>query len=235
MPTVLLVRHGRSDANAAKVLAGRAPGIELDAAGRDEVNSLAARLTKVPLTAVISSPLERCVQTAQALANGRTTLDVVTDERFIECDYGEWTGRPLHELSRTKLWKQVQTHPSAATFPGGESMRAMQDRMVQAIREHDSRIADRSGKAAIWAAVSHADVIKAVVADALGMHLDLFQRLVIDPASVTVINYSELRPFVTRLNDTGGELAELARRRRRRRPSNGAVTDAVVGGGDGSE
>lgn len=231
MPTVLLVRHGRTDANASKVLAGRTAGIHLDDTGRSQAKELAARLARVPLAAVVSSPLERCLETAQALVADRTHAAVASEDRLLECGYGEWTGRPLGELSRTRLWRQVQAHPSSAVFPGGESMRAVQARAVDAVREHDARVAEEAGARAVWAAVSHGDVIKTVVADALGMHLDLFQRLVIDPGSVTVISFTELRPFVLRLNDTGGEFSGLAGRRRRRRRG----SDGVVGGGAGTE
>jgi probable phosphomutase (TIGR03848 family) len=224
--TVLLVRHGRTTANAAGVLAGRSAGVPLDDTGRAQSEALAARLTHLPLAAIVTSPLGRCVETANALAAGRRGLTPTTDERLVECGYGDWTGRPINELRRTKLWRQVQVHPSAATFPGGESMRAMQARAVDAIREHDARV----GGSAAWVAVSHGDVIKAVVADALGMHLDAFQRIVVDPASVTVITYTDLRPFVVHLNHTGERLSVAPRRRRRRRSG-----DAEVGGGSGSE
>jgi probable phosphomutase (TIGR03848 family) len=229
VPTVLLVRHGRTAANATGVLAGRSTGVPLDETGRTQVETLASRLQKLPLAAIVTSPLDRCVETAAALAAGRRVASPVPDERLVECGYGDWTGRPIRELSRTKLWRQVQSHPSAATFPGGESMRAMQARAVDAIREHDARVAATAGQAAAWVAVSHADVIKAVVADALGMHLDAFQRIVVDPASVSVITYTDLRPFVVHLNHTGDRLG-IAPRSRRRRSS-----DAEVGGGGGTE
>jgi probable phosphomutase (TIGR03848 family) len=230
VPTVLLVRHGRTTANAAGTLAGRSTGVPLDDTGRSQAEALAARLTQLPLAAIVTSPLERCVETANVLAAGRRGPTPTTDERLVECGYGDWTGRPINELRRTRLWRQVQSHPSAATFPRGESMRAMQARAVDAIREHDARVASRAGGSAAWVAVSHADVIKAVVADALGMHLDAFQRIVVDPASVSVITYTDLRPFVVHLNHTGEGLSVVSRRRRRRRSS-----DAEVGGGSGSE
>ncbi len=232
MPTVLLIRHGRTEANASGVLAGRTAGIHLDDTGRSQVKNLAARLARVPLAAVASSPLERCLETAEALVADRTYPSVATEDRLVECGYGEWTGRPFGELSRTRLWRQVQAHPSSAVFPGGESLRAVQARAVEAVRDHDARVAGAAGRRAVWAAVSHADVIKAVVADALGMHLDHFQRVIIDPASVTVVSFTELRPYVLRLNDTGGVFTALARRGRRPRPPSG---DGVVGGGAGTE
>ncbi len=230
MPTVLLVRHGRTAANATRVLAGRSSGVSLDETGRAQVEALARRLEKLTLAAVVTSPLDRCVETATALTASRRGIAPVEDERLLECGYGDWTGRRIRELSRTKLWRRVQLHPSAATFPGGESMRAMQARAVDAIREHDARVAAEAGDAAAWIAVSHGDVIKAIVADALGMHLDAFQRIVVDPASVTAITYTDLRPFVVHLNHTGERLGITPRSRRRRRSS-----DAEVGGGSGTE
>lgn len=231
MPTVLLVRHGRTDANSAAVLAGRMPGVGLDQVGRAQARSLADRLAGVRLAAVVSSPLERCLETASVLTAARGRPEVAVDDRLTECDYGEWTGRPLAVLARRKLWRVVQTHPSAATFPGGESLRSIQARAVEAVRSHDARVAADAGPNAVWVAVSHGDVIKAVVADALGLHLDLFQRLVVDAGSVTIVRYTDLRPFVVRLNDTGGDLSGLRRRvGRRRRPS----SDAMVGGTAGT-
>ncbi|TDE09528.1 MSMEG_4193 family putative phosphomutase [Jiangella asiatica] len=228
MPTVVLVRHGRTAANAAGVLAGRSPGVPLDEAGRAAVTVLAERLRPVRPAVVVSSPLERCAETARGIAAGR---EVDVDERLTECDYGTWTGRPLAELREERLWKVVQDHPSGVVFPDGESLRAVQQRAVAAVREHDTRLAASDGVGAVWIAVSHADVIKAIVADALGMHLDHFQRLVIDPCSVTVVSYTEHRPFVQRLNDLGGDLRFLHAPDREDRA---AATDAVVGGGAGT-
>lgn len=229
MPTVLLVRHGRTSANASGVLAGRAAGVHLDDTGRAQAADLGRRLADVRLASLVSSPLERCMQTAEAIRNGG---DIEVDERVVEADYGEWTGRALKDLARTKLWRVVQDHPSGAVFPGptGESMAAVQARAVAAVRDHDARVARDHDERAVWAVVSHGDVIKAVLADALGMHLDSFQRIVVDPCSVSIVRYTQRRPFVVRSNDTGGSLAALthATRRRRRRSS-----DADVGGGAG--
>lgn len=231
VPTVLLIRHGRTAANASGTLAGHTPGVRLDDTGRVQAAALAERLAAVPLAAIVSSPLERCTETAAAISAGRTGLAVAEDARLIECGYGEWTGRRLAELARTKLWRRVQAHPSAVQFPGGEAMRAMQARAVDAVRGHDFKVAEDAGDSAVWAAVSHGDVIKAIVADALGLHLDHFQRIVVDPASVTAVSYTDLRPFVIRVNDIGGDLSEFRPKRSRKRRS----SDAVVGGGGGSE
>jgi probable phosphomutase (TIGR03848 family) len=229
--TVLLIRHGRTAANASGTLAGWTPGVVLDDTGRQQAQTLAERLRPVPLAAVVSSPLERTRETAAALLAGRNGTPEHIDERIGEAKYGDWTGQQLKTLVKEPLWKAVQSHPSSVTFPGGESMRAMQERAVDAVRDWNAQL----GPDAIWAAVSHADVIKAIAADALGLHLDQFQRLQVDPASVTVIRYTELRPFVVRLNDVGGSVEGLipprkpARRKRRTSDS-----DAVVGGGAGS-
>lgn len=231
MPTVLLVRHGRTGANASGVLAGRTPGIGLDDAGQGQAAELGRRLADVPLARVVSSPLERCLQTAEALSSSAAG-GVAVDERLLEADYGDWTGRRLSDLARTKLWRVVQDHPSAAVFPGptGESMAAVAARAVSAVRDHDSQVAAEYRGEAVWAAVTHGDVIKAVLADALGLHLDSFQRIVVDPCSVSIVRYTERRPFVVRTNDTSGSLAALRpARRSRRRPS----SDAAVGGGAG--
>jgi len=227
--TVILLRHGRTTANTGGVLAGWTPGIELDETGQAQVHAVAARLAPVPLAAIVSSPLERCVQTASAVAEGRE-LAVQTDDRLGEARYGDWTGRPLKELVKEPMWKVVQQHPSAAVFPGpeGEGLAQTQARAVAAVREWNAKL----GPEAVWLACSHGDVIKAVLADALGLHLDAFQRIVVDPASISVITYTDTRPFVIRMNDTGGDVAALIppKKTRRRRAR---TSDAVVGGGAG--
>jgi probable phosphomutase (TIGR03848 family) len=226
--TVILLRHGRTTANTGGVLAGWTPGVRLDEKGLEQVQAVAARLAPVPLAAVVSSPLERCVQTAEAVLAGRE-LTVQTDERLGEARYGDWTGRPLKELVKEPMWKVVQQHPSAAVFPGdeGEGLAQTQARAVAAVRGWNATL----GPEAVWLACSHGDVIKAVLADALGLHLDAFQRIVVDPASISVVTYTDTRPFVVRMNDTGGDVAALIppKKRRRRRPG----SDAVVGGGAG--
>jgi probable phosphomutase (TIGR03848 family) len=228
--TVVLLRHGRTTANAAGVLAGWTPGVQLDDAGAAQVAAVGERLAKVPLAAVVSSPLERCVQTAEAVAAGRD-LAVQTDDRLGEARYGDWTGRTIKELSREPLWKVVQQHPSAAVFPGdeGEGLAQTQVRAVAAVRSWNARL----GPEAVWLACSHGDVIKAILADALGLHLDQFQRIVVDPASVSVVTYTDTRPFVVRVNDTGGDVSGLIPPPRRRRRGK-ASSDAVVGGGAGT-
>ncbi|SFO75414.1 probable phosphomutase, MSMEG_4193 family [Geodermatophilus dictyosporus] len=231
MTTVILLRHGRTTANAGGVLAGWTPGVELDETGQAQVAAVGRRLAPVPLAAVVSSPLDRCRQTAGAVLAGRE-LELQTDERLGEARYGDWTGRPLKELVRDPMWKVVQQHPSAAVFPGdgGEGLAQTQARAVAAVREWNARL----GPDAVWLACSHGDVIKAVLADALGLHLDGFQRIVVDPASISVVTYTETRPFVVRVNDTGGDVAALIPPKKRPRRRRGRDSDAVVGGGAGA-
>lgn len=224
MAIVLLVRHGRSTANTSGTLAGRLPDIHLDDLGREQVETTGARLADVPVADVVTSPLERCRETAAAIA-GRHGIEPTVDEAITECGYGDWQGRPLKELAAEDLWKTVQLHPAAAAFPGGESLAAMQARGVAAVRGHDARVAARHGDEAVWVAVSHGDVIKAVLADALGMHLDLFQRLHVDPASVSIVRYGPRRPDVVAVNTSAGDLSWLKAAE--------PAADAAVGGGAG--
>jgi len=207
---VLLVRHGLT-AGTGTVLTGRTPGIPLDDRGREQAAALAARLAGVPLDAIVTSPLDRCRQTAEAIASARNSHPVAVheDEQLAEVRYGDWTGKPLKRLAKEPLWRVVQAHPSAARFPGGdgESMLDMQHRAVSAIRGWN----DRLGAGAVYLVCSHGDVIKSVIADCLGMHLDMCQRIQVDPCSLSVIRYTPLRPFLLRMNDTGGGVIALAR------------------------
>jgi 2,3-bisphosphoglycerate-dependent phosphoglycerate mutase len=236
MTTVLLIRHGRTSANTDGILAGRSSGVVLDATGTDQALQAGQRIAGVPLRTIVTSPLRRCRQTAQALANARPDgCPVVVEQGLVECGYGEWTGKSLRELSKDKLWAAVQHQPSAVRFPGGESMAEMATRAVGAIRSWDARLADEHGAGAVWAAVSHGDPIKAILADALGMHLDSFQRIVVDPASISIIRYTAARPYVITLNSTDADLGRLLSpppKRRGRRPA--PDPDAQVGGGLGA-
>jgi probable phosphomutase (TIGR03848 family) len=229
MTTVLLVRHGLTDANTGGVLAGWTPDVHLADKGRDQASELAERLAPIAVDGIVSSPLDRCQETAAAIAADRHTLSVETDERLGECQYGDWQGQSLKTLAKDPLWKVVQAHPSAARFPGGESMVEMQSRAIESIRAHNTKFGDH----ATWVAVSHGDVIKAILADALGMHLDAFQRIQVDPASLSVVRYTELRPFVVRMNDKGGPVTDLLPPKRRSRRKK-ASSDAAVGGGAGA-
>jgi probable phosphoglycerate mutase len=243
---VLLVRHGLT-AGTGSVLTGRTPGIGLDDRGRDQAAALAARLAGVALDAIVSSPLQRCRETAGAIAAARdgNQVAVTEDARFAEVAYGDWTGKPIKRLAKEPLWRVVQAHPSAVRFPGqdGESLPGVQERAVAAIRDWNSRL----GPKAAYLVCSHGDVIKSILADSLGMHLDMFQRIQVDPCSVSVIRYTPLRPFVIRMNDTGASLprpaAAAGAESAAGRPgtANGQTAghsgvsegDAVIGGGAG--
>ncbi|WP_159619812.1 MSMEG_4193 family putative phosphomutase [Arthrobacter zhaoguopingii] len=226
MATVLLVRHGRTTANATGLLAGRAAGVGLDQTGRDQAALTGDRLAAVPVVGVVSSPLERCQQTAQFILDRQAgTPHAPVDPDLTECDYGQWQGRMLSELATEDLWSVVQSQPSAVTFPGGESMAAMQARSVAAIRRHDAAFEAEHGPGAVWVAVSHGDIIKSILADALGVHLDLFQRITVGPASVSIVRYGTSRPNVHATNTDAGDLSWLA--------NSAPSGDAPVGGGAG--
>ena len=227
MATVILARHGRTAANATGVLAGRSKGIHLDDTGIAQARAAAERLTGLDLTLVATSPLERCRETAKLLA---PRTGAVSDRRLLECDYGDWTGQELKLLSKDKLWRTVQAQPSAVRFPGGESLQEMSARAVASVRDRDTAVATERGDHAVWVAVSHGDVIKAILADALGMHLDAFQRIVVDPGSLSVVRYTPHRAFVITMNSGSGSLAHLATKPAGRRTRS---SDAAVGGGAG--
>jgi broad specificity phosphatase PhoE len=277
MSVVLIVRHGLTSSTG-KALTGWLPGIELDDRGRAQATAVGARLAGVPLAAIVSSPLERCVQTASIIASvhgetavtevaaadgqavggqaaqsnsgstaslganghlperaddGRGRIQVQLDDRLGECRYGDWTGQPLRKLARDPLWRVVQAHPSAVRFPGpaGETMTGMQQRAVAAVRDWNARL----GKEAVYLVCSHGDVIKAILADALGMHLDMSQRIQVDPCSLSIVRYTTLRPFVLRMNDTGADAAALAALAHRPVTARSAAeADAQVGGGAGN-
>lgn len=228
MATVILVRHGRTTANVDGVLAGRADGVRLDQIGREQAARTGERLAAVPLVGVVSSPLERCRQTSQLILDHQIgSLVAPVEEGLTECDYGEWQGRSLSELATEKLWSVAQTQPSAVTFPGGESLAAMQARSVAAIRRHDAAFEAEHGPGAVWVAVSHGDIIKSILADALGMHLDLFQRINVGPASVSIVRYGASRPSVYATNTDAGDLSWLG--------AGAPAADAPVGGGAGPQ
>jgi probable phosphomutase (TIGR03848 family) len=213
--TVLLVRHGLTRLTG-PVLAGWLPGLHLDERGTNQAAQLAERLRPVPLTAVVTSPLERCLDTVVPILAGRTVdgapQQATIDERLGEARYGDWTGQELKVLARDPLWKTVQSQPSAVTFPNGEALRDVQGRALDAVREWNARL----GPGAVWLACSHADVIKSIVADALGLHLDQFQRIGVAPASLSAISYERNRTAVLRVNDTGGTVDDLLPPKRRR-------------------
>ncbi|GAA3135377.1 histidine phosphatase family protein [Streptomyces rectiviolaceus] len=227
MPTLILVRHGRSTANTAGLLAGWTPGVALDERGAAQAAQLPGRLADLPLAEVVTSPLQRCQETVAPLLAARPDLRAHTDDRIGECDYGDWSGRKLAELSDEPLMEVAQQHPSAAAFPGGESMRAMQTRAAEAVREWNARVEREHGPDAVYLMCSHGDIIKSLVADAIGLHLDLFQRISVEPCSVTAIRFTRLRPFLVRLGDTG-DFGSLAPR------VEPPGSDAAVGGDAGA-
>lgn len=237
MPTVIFVRHGRSSANTAGLLAGWMPGVFLDEVGESQATAVGERIAaaSLPIAEVVSSPLDRCVQTADRIS---APLDGVTRSvhpGLGECHYGAWTGRRIAELVSDELWKVVQDRPSEARFPDStaydaESLMQMQGRALQAVRETDARIGETHGGNAVWVAVSHGDVIKAILSHALGAHLDDFQRVHVDPGSVSVVRYTTRRPFVLRMNDLGGALVGLRPPEHPTAPEG----DAEVGGGAGA-
>ncbi|MEC3976855.1 histidine phosphatase family protein [Amycolatopsis sp. H20-H5] len=238
MSTVILLRHGKSTANGSGVLAGRTPKVNLDETGQKQAEALVERLSPVPLAELVISPLLRCRQTVGPLAKARG-LGRTTEPRLSEVDYGDWTGRELKTLFKEPLWRVVQAHASAAVFPGGEGLAAMQARAVAAVRAHDARISAEHGENAVWLLCSHGDVIKSILADALGQHLDAFQRIVVDPSSISVVRYTETRPFVLRVNDHSGDLAGIVPPKPPAKPKRGKAKagadagDAVVGGSTG--
>ena len=203
---IVLIRHAHSQANARGVLSGRLPNISLSEKGVKQSHDLATRLGVFPVAEIRISPMQRCHETISpwvaALPKATQKL-LVTEQNLTEVDYGSWSGKKLSVLSRNKLWRTVQANPSAMYFPEGEGLAHMQQRAMQAV--HETLNSKKSGAGVL---VSHGDVIKAIVAGALGMHLDDFQRIVIDPASVTILDYSHGKARLTLLNDVRSNLNE---------------------------
>lgn len=201
---VLFVRHGQTPTTGA-TLPGRAPGLHLADKGVAQAEAAAERIGALKhVAAIYASPMERTKETAAPIAKARK-LRVRQAKGLIECDFGEWTGKKLADLRKLDAWKTVQRYPSGFRFPGGESFAEMQSRAVDATHE---LVAAHPGETIV--AVSHADVIKAVVAAATGTHLDLFQRIVVSPCSITAILYSPEGPVVLTVNSTGDDLSSLA-------------------------
>ena len=235
--TVILLRHGRSTSNTAHTLAGRSEGVDLDDKGRAQAQGIVDRIGELPVKAIVRSPLLRCQNTVAPLA-GALGLQPRVDDRLTEVDYGSWTGRKIAELVKESLWPVIQQQPSAAVFPDGEGLAQVQARAVAAVREIDRALAQEHDGDTLWIACTHGDVIKAVLADALGVHLDGFQRIVADPASMSVIRYTPHRPFVLHVNHTGTDLSSSLRPKPEEpksdqpgTPDDAAPThDATVGG-----
>lgn len=239
MAICLLLRHGRTRANADGILAGWTPGLGLDETGAEQARRVGARLTSTGLVAVVTSPLQRCRETAELVRDGIPEPPALHPEEGLgEARYGAWTGRPLRELAEEPLWRTVQDQPTAVTFPehpehAHESMVQMRDRAVAAVRDWDERIEAEHGPGAIWLAVSHGDVVKAILADALATSLDDFQRIVVDPGSVSIVHRTPARPFVLRTNDIGSDPVDLSALVAQIEKQ-GVTGDAPVGGGSGS-
>ncbi len=201
---VLFVRHGQTPTTGA-LLPGRAPGLHLSDKGRTQADTVAARIATLPsVAAVYASPMERTRETAAPIARS-SKLRVRRATGLIECDFGRWTGKKLAELRKLDSWRTVQRYPSGFTFPGGESFSALQARAVDCVHDLTAR---HRGETIV--AVSHADVIKAVLAGATGTHLDLFQRMVVSPCSITAILYTFDGPIVLTVNSTGDDISSLA-------------------------
>ena len=220
MPKIVLIRHAHSTANAAGVLSGQLPNVHLSKSGQEQAERLAERLGKLTIAEVQLSPMDRCSETlAPWLAKYGKSVTVISQPNLVEVDYGNWSGKKLATLSRTKLWRKVQGQPSAVTFPQGESLAQMQVRAMKTV--HDFFESNLE----LTIMVSHGDVIKSIVASSLGMHLDDFQRIVIDPASITILESSGGSIRLTRLNDSDSSVSELLQSKNRR--------GHLLGGGKG--
>jgi probable phosphoglycerate mutase len=206
---LVLIRHSHSEANAAGILSGRLPNVHLSEKGLAQSEQLAVRLGNFPVSNLRISPMERCFETISPWINSivmpnNPRFEPIIDEELTEVDYGLWSGKKLSILSKNKLWKTVQESPSRMYFPKGEGIAQMQSRAMTSV--HQAVSSKAKGSAVI---VSHGDVIKSIVASALGMHLDDFQRIVIDPASISILDYSTMKPRVLLLNDSRAVVTDL--------------------------
>ena len=220
MSLVVLVRHAHSQANAAGILSGRRPNIALSEKGRTQAQELATRLGELKVKELRVSPLQRCIETIDPWVSTKSRIRRIEDHGITEVDYGKWSGRTLRSLSREKLWKIVQENPSRVFFPDGEGMANMQARAIESM--HLALSSTGTGAVVM---VSHGDVIKALVAANLGMRLDDFQRIIIDPASVTVFDFSSKTPRLLLLNDSHTKIGDLGITSTKKR--------LLVGGGSG--
>jgi probable phosphoglycerate mutase len=206
---LVLIRHAHSEANAAGILSGRLPNVHLSEKGLKQSEDLAVRLGNFQVSNLRISPMERCFETIAPWINSivlpnNPKFSPIIDQELTEVDYGSWSGKKLAVLSKNRLWKTVQESPSRMYFPKGEGIANMQSRAMTSV--HDAVSTKTKGAAVI---VSHGDVIKSIVASALGMHLDEFQRIVIDPASVSILDYSTIKPRILLLNDSRSVITEL--------------------------
>lgn len=221
MGTLILIRHGRTPANEQGILAGRSPGVQLDEVGKSTALALQEKFQNLNVKKVFASPLERTIETAN-LVFPNHQIETVSD--LIECEYGDWTGRKLSELSNEPLWKDVQATPDLVTFPNGESMSAMSKRAVSAVAKIDEDLTQVHGDEFIWAAISHGDIIKAIIANSLGLELSKFQKIYVEPASVSVIRFKDNDSAVVKVNDTGNSWVEQLEK----------IAEPTLGGQSGS-
>jgi probable phosphomutase (TIGR03848 family) len=222
---LVLIRHAHSESNASGILSGRIPNVHLSQKGVKQAEALALRLGSFPIAQLRISPMERCFETIapwinQLVLQTNPQFEPIIDPMLNEVDYGSWSGKRLASLSRKKEWKTVQESPSRMYFPDGEGIAAMQARAMNSV--HDVAALSDS-KVAVF--VSHGDVIKSIVASALGMHLDEFQRIIIDPASVSVIEYNSVKPRIVLVNDTRAVVTDLLQAPKR--------SKNLLGGGSG--
>jgi probable phosphomutase (TIGR03848 family) len=229
MTRIVLLRHAHSSANAKAILAGRAPGVDLSDRGRKESQDVAKRLKDINFSLIRVSPMERCAQTIEPLlaqlskgSGAKPIIEVEND--LVEVDYGKWTGRKLAILSRDKAWKVVQNNPSAMYFPGGEGLLDVQARAMRAVN-----IAANTPGHGPKLLVSHGDVIKSIVASVLGAHLDHFQKIVIDPASITVLDFNGVDFRVLTLNSTTAPTTAFLKEESFKKKG----VSALLGGGSG--
>ena len=206
---LVLIRHAHSEANAAGILSGRLPNVHLSDKGLEQSEHLVVRLGNFPVSNLRISPMERCFETISPWINSivlpnNPRFEPVIDQELTEVDYGSWSGKKLAVISKNKLWKTVQEAPSRMYFPKGEGIAQMQSRAMTSV--HEAVSTKTKGAAVI---VSHGDVIKSIVASALGMHLDEFQRIVIDPASISILDFSTTKSRVLLLNDSRSVVTEL--------------------------
>ncbi|MEY4082290.1 MAG: hypothetical protein RLZZ389_557 [Actinomycetota bacterium] len=222
---LVLIRHAHSQSNASGVLSGRLPNIHLSEKGIKQSQQLSERLGNFAVAQLRVSPMERCFETISPWLNdvvlkNSPDFEPIIDPALNEVDYGDWSGKKLITLARKKEWRTVQESPSRMYFPGGEGIAQMQSRAMSVVHEI-AKLPD--SKTAVI--VSHGDVIKSIVASALGTHLDEFQRIIIDPASISVLDYSAIKPRVLLLNDTRAVVTDLLQAPKRSRN--------LLGGGAG--
>ena len=212
MASVILVRHSRSTANTAGVLAGQAPGISLDETGFTQAKGLTTRIGDIAITRVISSPLQRCIETISPWHEKYGQSEIEIDNNFIESDYGTWTGCKLSELAKEPLWKEIQKTPSKVTFPEGESFQTMFKRVSEGLDSIIDKLAENDNVIV----VSHGDIIKLAISKILGLPIDNFQKLVIDPASISIVKVENSedkehsrRTALISMNESGTPLSKL--------------------------